>query len=221
MWNPEEDGLGEAPPETPLLKVQVRGYERPKPAGAHKSQLGRHLVRNRVAFLNVHKQGIYYPLGSTKRVLATLPTGEQTVIMQQAPMVEFSNHTYSTDDMVIARAMVENRTNFNQRWGYSIDPACLPEALRAKFSVIGTENRRSVMLCLIDGGTAEDALGVIEDEDFNPEHTVSADGQHRCPECGLVPTGKDGTRLSGGAAVAALFSHISIMHPDYKGAEAS
>lgn len=113
-------------------------------------------VGGRLRFFSYNKKLVAFPLGPPRRMLVG-----GVAVMTPTPLCEFDENRYSTEDPAVVKAMVEDKMNFDQTLGYSVDASCLPLAFRDFWPHMKTETRKNVILAFVEGKTQEEAFDLI------------------------------------------------------------
>ncbi|HUV10654.1 MAG TPA: hypothetical protein VMX12_06720 [Acidimicrobiia bacterium] len=160
----------------------------------------------RVQFLSRHSGQVTYPCGSP---------GHEYVDGHYRPRVakevKFEDHQYETHDAQVALGLVLANNYFDREWGWSINHACLPMPIRGEFARLHPTNKQTVVVAMIEGFKAEDALLAIDHDLEKKAHDRSAGNPENeqafvCQVCHKVARGKNEQE--------ALGQHRRLMHPE-------
>lgn len=157
---------------------------------------------------------VTYPLGPTRDVL--IVEGQHTRSVKDVmPEVQFDNHLYRTYDPQIAGGLIRDMNNFDQPWGWSLDPDCITGPAGMLFSHFDTEDRAEIALALVEGMDADAVLGEIDPDAVEAAKVHASEPtpisvQIECPVAGCeATTGIDQISRK------LMAQHVRAMHPDY------
>jgi len=178
----------------------------PAPGDGHEGQIMKAFEGGKVRFVSYNKKLVAFPLGPPRRMLVG-----GAAVMTPTPLCEFDENRYATEDPATAKALIEDKMNFDQTLGYSVDASCLPIAFRDFWPHMRTETRKNVMLAFIEGKTQEQAFDLIpknETRGRTKEESETDVYQLDCPEkpqgCKFVAKGE--------FAQQTLAGHMLIKH---------
>lgn len=155
-----------------------------------------------------------WPVGVPKTILVN-----NAIVRESASPVRFENHRYSTKNQKIAAGLIRDESNFDKRWGWSLDPASLPVVLEDLWAYLSTEKRIEVALLLVKGEDPESVFETMSDDD------KAAPAEARIAEVAplefICPVPGCGARVEGAADAAAartaITEHIRVTHPHWDG----
>lgn len=168
------------------------------------------LVGGKLILVDRYSQHLYQPMGAPRERIVRIDGVDRREVIQ-AVNVQFENHFWRGDDPTTCAAIVNFGEHFESNHGFRVEPECLPQVVRSRWPFLHVDNRRRVILALIEGKEPEDALATI-DKELEEEVAVARKEQAeatkdvvKCPECGKVAKGRNPR--------ADLVAHMAIAHP--------
>jgi hypothetical protein len=162
-------------------------------------------------FLSPYSEYRIWPMGSPRKVAMGTGEGLQFVQTNEQP-AEFHNNIFRTDNKDMARALVKNKQFGDADGAYILDVNVIPTDIQEFWNKLSKKNQRRVALGLIDGLSADEVFGLIDEADQDMAHKAMTPQsiELRCP----VP-GCTAEPLTGPDATSQMVIHVHVAHPDW------